>query len=196
MESWNTYNIHVEITKVVEEHFPESEIEVTYHQEVDRLGLEHGKTIGYLPDGSIYGDHSYVQGTKHGTSVEHVQGGHTIMTSYDTGITHGPSIGYFEDGGVRYSTYIDGVRQGLCRDEMTDGITWADHRDNNWHGLVCKWDLDGYLLFMGFYVDGRGYSKYYSYQYHPNGKLKKYIVAAHGIQVKTLEYDEMGQLIE
>ena len=193
-EEWKKYNIHIEITSEIWPSLAEKTVLITYHKEVDRLGLEHGKSIGYFPDGTIAYDHSFVQGIKHGTFIEHVEEGHSVVTTFTNGIQHGPSIVYFEDGGIRYSTYVNGERQGLCRDEQADGSTWTTYRNNNCNGLVCKWDIDGKIRLMGF-SNGITYSKCYRYQYHPNGKLKNSILSEYGILVKTLEYDDTGKMI-
>ena len=191
---WKRYNIHIEITKEIWPSLADETVSITYHKEVDRLGLEHGKSIGYFPDGTIAYEYSFDQGIKHGTFIEHVSEGHTVVTTFENGINHGPSIVYFDDGSIRYSTYVNGVRQGLCRDQQADSSTWTNYQNNNCNGFVCKWDIDGKIRLMGF-SNGMTYRKSYRYQYHPNGRLKKSFLSAHGIHVKTLEYDELGVLL-
>jgi antitoxin component YwqK of YwqJK toxin-antitoxin module len=117
------------------------------------------------------------------------------MENYSDGLEHGLSITYWNDGDTQYQTYSHGQRCGLSRFiGVNDEIIWSEYCGEVRNGLLCQWGTHGGLEFMGFYKDGKCHGRTFSW--YLNGKLYKACVMHHGTIVKSMTYDEIGQLIE
>jgi antitoxin component YwqK of YwqJK toxin-antitoxin module len=188
-EEWKNYNIRINITEEIETNFPYDDFKVTWHKQVDRLNQKHGKSIGYLEDGRIYYDYSYIQGRKHGIHIDYAANPdhYTLVDNFENGTMHGPFVGYRSDGSTLYRTYVNGKQQGMARDEELDQIVWKDCYDGNYNGLICIWYMDGTLKFMGFLKDNQFHGKCITY--YPNGKRRKVKLMSQGKCLQSTHYD-------